>query len=283
MIKILDKVRTGLFNLVKNKSSDREDIFKKEKQQKDKSEFMFFARRKDNKSGLDYSEPYLDILSQLNCDNIDLRTFAIDALSKIASQNSYCEDLIIKEIANFILRRSKDVETGDCPNDIAMGLKAIGRRTLDCSSRLKVDLSGAYLKSAQIENGNFRGVNFSKANLSHAVFIGEKEEEGVFHISNFSECDFSGANLSFSRFMDVDFKRSDFSSANLNEMRVVRSNCSSTIFRKSLLKNAVFMESNFENADFRNVDVSKVRNLSTSHLENIKKNKKTKFPWGVSV
>lgn len=121
-------------------------------------------------------------------------------------------------------------------------------RTLDLAdARLhSADLTGATLISTDLHraigsSANLNGANLYRANLSNSVFYG----------ANFSDARLVSADLSNARLYESNFRRADLTSANLSGAIMVRTN-----LQDAILNGANLTAADFQNADFRGIDLT---------------------------
>ncbi len=105
-----------------------------------------------------------------------------------------------------------------------------------------IDLSGAYLEYANLRNSNLTGANLSNAILAHANLTN----------TNLSNTNLSGANLGASLMDNAVFTDADLSGAILGKAKIRNAK-----FHRCKLtgRMEMFLESEFENADFTGSDM----------------------------
>lgn len=146
-------------------------------------------------------ERYAEAAKQLSSQNVIDRTNAIYSLGKLASDPNFDGyEETIRTLAAFIRENSKPKKNGSLekneriPSDIQAALEVLGwrkRKWGDEGESQKLDLSGAYLREADLKHG----AEPEGAHLESALFINTNLERALLREVNLQNAIFTGANL----------------------------------------------------------------------------------------
>ena len=130
---------------------------------------------------------------------------------------------------------------------------------LQATSLSKAHMHAVDLTDANLTDANMREVNMEKAILSNSNFRGvnllgaKMREIDVSKNSNFDNAKMQSADLSFSRFEDVNMSNVDLRGANLKGSSFLETNMIATSLSKAIIEQSSFTDSNLTGVDFSGV------------------------------
>jgi uncharacterized protein YjbI with pentapeptide repeats len=161
-----------------------------------------------------------------------------------------------------------------------------------------VNTTGSNFSWADFSGATLNDLNAHSINMSHAILNGAKAADAEFAETNFSHSKMLGIYFPDAKFENCNLSHADFAGARFHEAEFTRSNLSHT-----RLDDADLREAEFDHVDFRNAlfgsaklkdvsftevylvgaDLSNVRGLKSSQLEESCGDSTTKLPRGVSL
>jgi uncharacterized protein YjbI with pentapeptide repeats len=163
------------------------------------------------------ADRYTKAIEQLSSDKLALRIGGIYALERIASEFVKDHPMTMEVLSAFVRER---VPGGFIPADIQVALTVIGRRD-STRDRLPIDLTGASLIGANLDDADLENAKLNLADLSHASLKGavlsRAELDGaVLREAEMPHADLSNASIStFIPPGDADVIHADLRGANL--------------------------------------------------------------------
>jgi uncharacterized protein YjbI with pentapeptide repeats len=160
------------------------------------------------------------------------------------------------------------------PADILAILTVLGRRDRKYEGKDQdLDLSGTYL----------RGANLHRANLSGAYFLSADLSRAILHRANLSGAVLASANLSGAVLASANLSGAVLVNANLSGAALWEADLSGAFLEKADLSGAYFLSADLSRAklsgaDLSGADLSRARNLTQEQVDAAKGDSATQLP-----
>jgi uncharacterized protein YjbI with pentapeptide repeats len=199
-------------------------------------------------------------VDHLGSEKMEIRLGGIFALARIARDSPSDRSAIYEILAAYIRMKSPDLdESREVPAaDIQAAVTALARRPIShhCANQV-LDLTGACLRGAELNGGNFANASFRDAELAHARFYG----------ADVRAANFAGARLQYAYLREARISHSNFTSADLSNASLRGCDCAGVLLAGTCLD-----ETSLIDADLRQAKYLTRGQLSRSVVDN------TKFP-----
>ena len=178
---------------------------------------------------------------------LEVRLGGIYSLERIARDSKADHPVVMEVLTAFVRARSTpgEEEKITLPQDIQSTLTVIGRRT-PTENEQRIDLSGAFLRKANLTSANLNGADLSYANLSSAYLNATNLSGTNLSSAILSDTDLSGASLS----------GASLSGANLTSAKLVGANLTNAKLYSAILSDTDFYKANLYKTNLSGADLS---------------------------
>jgi uncharacterized protein YjbI with pentapeptide repeats len=195
-------------------------------------------------------------VDHLGNEKMEIRLGGIFALARIAKDSPSDRSAIYEILAAYIRMKSPDPHgCRDVPTaDIQAALTVLAGRPIShhCANQV-LDLTGACLRGAELNGGNFVNASFRDAELAHVQL----------YMSDLRAANFAGAKLQHAYLRGARISQSNFTSADLSNASLRGCDCAGV-----LLAGACLDETSLIDADLRKAKYLTKGQLSRSVIDN---------------
>lgn len=195
-------------------------------------------------------------VDHLGNEKMEIRLGGIFALARIARDSPSDRRAIYEILSAYIRMKSSDSgEAGEVPKaDIQAALAVLARRPIShhCANQV-LDLTGACLRGAELNGGNFANASFRDADMAHAQF----------YAADLRAVNFAGAGLQHAYLRDAQISHSNFTSADLSNASLRGCDCAGILLAGTCLD-----ETSLIDADLRQAKYLTKGQLSRSVVDN---------------
>jgi uncharacterized protein YjbI with pentapeptide repeats len=249
------------------------------------------------------TERFTRAVEQLGSDRMAVRLGGIYALERISKDSARDHSTVVEVLSAYVREATRSGAQRDVQatpaTDVAAALSVLGRRRRDLAAEATVDLAGAYLNGAELDNLDFCGASFSRAFLSvsrfrqaslrrtsfdRAVMTGSNlafaDLDGAsFFEASLGNASFQGAKLELAGFFCASADKAMFYGAKLTKANLIRGRFEGASFSSADLSGAILGSADFSNAMFQGAKLENV-DLGRVTLTNAEYDDKTVFPPG---
>jgi uncharacterized protein YjbI with pentapeptide repeats len=212
------------------------------------------------------TDRYTKAIEQLGSDKIDVRIGGIYALERVARDSDRDHPTVMEVLAAFI--RDHSLEPWFVPKsdhvratrpDIQAALTVIARREAT-HDRQPIDLHGADLPQAMLDDANlacviFTDADLTRAHLARANLAGADLVRTILHIADLTSADLRGAHVEMAKLDTADLTGADLTRARLAVAQLPGANIRDANFTSADLRRTNFIGAyNFNSAGFTGAD-----------------------------